>query len=509
MREYTAYNGFVINETIKTDVLIIGAGAAGLYTALNIDSKLNVIVLSKFSLEDSNSIYAQGGIATIQLPEDTWESHINDTLNAGAGKCDLEAVKVLVKEGPENINNLIKLGVPFDRDADNKLCITKEAAHSMKRIVHCGGDATGLHLTKTLIKNAQSKHNIKIIENMHILDILTENGAACGVIAKGINKNIIIQAAHIVIASGGIGRIYRNSTNSVCATGDGIAAAYRAGAELKDMEFVQFHPTALIFPNDTMRFFLISEAMRGSGAVLRNRKGERFMTSAHPLHELAPRDIVSRSIVKEMKKYDLPCVYLDITFKSREELQSRFPQIYENCLKKNIDIAVNWIPVFPVQHYFMGGVKTDIYGQTNITNLYACGECACTGVHGANRLASNSLLECLVFGRRSAEIINNKQLKFNHISDIEFAKKEKKEIDCQTYRSKIREAMTKKGGIMRNESEMLEAQAEIKGYFDIIKDAELYTCKEHETYNMAETALEILNAAIKRKESVGAHYRED
>ncbi len=509
MRSYAIHKGFRIEETIKADVVIVGAGAAGLYTALNIDSKLNVIILSKLDLEESNSIFAQGGIAAIRLSTDTWESHINDTRIAGAGMCDIEAVTVLVKEGPDNIENLIKLGVPFDRDSDNNLCITKEAAHSCNRIVHCGGDATGYHLTKTLIENCRLKHNIKIIENMHMLDIITENNTAVGVVAKSGEKNILIEAAHTVIASGGIGRVYRNSTNSICSTGDGIAAAKRAGATLKDMEFVQFHPTALIYPNDNMRFFLISEAMRGNGAVLRNRKGERFMLRAHELAELAPRDIVSRSIVKEMRENDLPCVYLDITFKPREVLKDRFPQIYENCLKRDIDIAVNWIPVFPVQHYFMGGVKTDVNGLTSIANLYACGESACTGVHGANRLASNSLLECLVFGKRCAEYINGNNILAPHIGRLDLPDKNERQLDCQTFRSRIRDTMTKKGGIVRNTLEMQEALQEVSEYFAALSDSVLTGYKQYETLNMATVAMEILQASLARKESVGAHYREN
>ncbi len=509
MRDYAIYKGFEIDETIKTDVLIVGAGAAGLYTALNLASTLNVIVLSKLELEESNSMFAQGGIATVRLPVDNWEAHFNDTIKAGAGMCDADAVKVLVKEGPAIIEQLIGLGVPFDKDANNELCVTREAAHSCDRIMHCGGDATGYHLTKTLIARCKSKHNIKIIENMLTLDILTEDGKAVGAVAKGATKNIIIKASHIVIASGGIGRIYRNSTNSVCATGDGIAAAKRAGAKLKDMEFVQFHPTALIYPNDRMRFFLISEALRGSGGILRNRKGERFMQGAHELAELAPRDIVSRSIVKEMKEHDLPYVYLDITFKPRNELKERFPQIYENCLRKNIDIAVNWIPVFPVQHYFMGGIKTDINGATNIDNLYAVGESACTGVHGANRLASNSLLECLVFGARAAQAINNAAAGRPRAVLPELAVKAQKSLDCQTFRSRIRDAMTKKGGIVRNFRELTEAAKEIGGYYRELQSTALNSTKEFETLNMAETAIEILNAAVLQKDSVGAHYREN
>jgi L-aspartate oxidase len=336
MRDYLIQKNQEIGQTIKTDVVIVGAGVAGLYAALNIDSKLKVVILSKQSIEESNSIYAQGGIASIRLASDSFKKHIDDTLVAGAGLCDKAAVEVLVKEGPSDIERLIKLGVPFDRDAENNLSVTKEGAHSADRIVHCGGDATGFHLTKTLISNVKNRANITIMENYYLLDIITDkNKRAVGIFARDEKGNTVsIKAQNTIIASGGIGRLFRNSTNSVCSTGDGIAAAIRAGAKTEDMEFVQFHPTALIYPNNDMRYFLISEALRGEGAVLRNRKGEPFMQNQHPMADLAPRDIVSRCIVSEMKKHDLSCVYLDITFKPRKMLEARFPQIYENCLKK-------------------------------------------------------------------------------------------------------------------------------------------------------------------------------
>jgi L-aspartate oxidase len=310
------------------------------------------------------------------------------------------------------------------------------------------------------------------------------------------------------LATGGIGQVYRNTTNSLCCTGDGIAAAARAGAETENMEFVQFHPTALIHPDLNMRFFLISEALRGEGAVLLNRKGERFMLNVHPLAELAPRDIVSRAIVYEMRKHDLPCVYLDISFKGREYLSKRFPVIYEECMKRGIDIAFNWIPVIPVQHYFMGGIKTNVWGETDIEGLYACGECSCTGVHGANRLASNSLIECLVFGRRCALRASERKAKAGK-PQLPQGDKPICEHDFQTYRSRIKHIMTKQGGIIRNKRGLVEAQEEIGAYKNTLFNCRLKTVAEAETLNMAEIALMVIDAALKREKSIGAHYRED
>jgi L-aspartate oxidase len=497
------------------DVVIAGTGAAGLYAALNLDKGLKCALINKYGDGESNSMFAQGGIAAVSIEGgggigDSLESHIKDTLEAGAGLCNEEAVKVLVREGRENVQKLVELGVPFDRE-NGKLCITREGAHSYNRILHCGGDATGFYLTKTLFEAVEKESNITIFDRFMLCDVLTdENGFAAGVSIKDFdNNNTIIRAQNIIIATGGIGQIYRNTTNSCCCTGDGIAASLRAGAVLENMEFVQFHPTALVHPDMNMRFFLISEALRGEGAMLLNRKGERFMKDVHPLAELAPRDIVTRAIISEMKKNDLPNVYLDITFKGRAYLQKRFPQIYENCMKKGIDIAVNWIPVIPVQHYFMGGIKTDLYGRTNVKGLYACGECSCTGVHGANRLASNSLLECLVFGRRCAQDINGSVRNKAANPILPERRKTSKSCDFETYRSIIKNLMTKKGSVIRYKKELNEAIDEISVYYEELKEIRLDSVREIEALNMAAVSLEILRAALKRDESIGAHYRAD
>lgn len=495
-------------DTVPSDVVIIGNGLAGLYTALMLDSGIHCTVLNKQGPEVSNSMYAQGGIAAVMDDKDDLEAHIHDTLVAGAGICDEAAVRVLVYEAQENIEQLIKLDVPFDK-MNGHFSLTREGGHSKNRIFHCGGDATGLYITKRLNEAARQKPNITFADIEFLADIVTGDNGVCGVIAiKKENRPCFYAASKVVIATGGIGRVYRNSTNASCATGDGIAAAMRAGAEVKDMEFVQFHPTALIHPDTNGRYFLISEALRGEGAVLRNRQWEPFMQGVHPLADLAPRDIVSRAIILEMKKYDLPHVYLDITSKPREFLIKRFPTIYEECMRRDIDIAIDWIPVMPVQHYFMGGIKVDLYGKTNIEGLYACGESSCTGVHGANRLASNSLLECLVFGRRIAHDISSTEKRATMPQWEKTGVKDIK-IDFDTLSTEIRETMTKKCSIVRVEQGLLGAREKIWDMLSKMDHAALHTAKGMETYNIATVAQAIIEAALKRKKSIGAHYRID
>jgi len=507
------------SKRIYTDVVIIGSGVAGLFTALNLDPGIKCIIINKSGIDLCNSMYAQGGIAAVVDSiniNDNNQLHLRDTLEAGAGHCDEVAVKVLVDEAEKNIIKIMNLDVVFDT-GEGKILLTREGGHTERRILHCGGDATGLHITKSLYQQALSRKNIKIISNVFLCDIIVENQEAIGVTAIDENdKPLVISSSKIVIASGGVGRVFRNSTNAICCTGDGIAAAKRAGVKLQDMEFIQFHPTALIHPSETGRFFLISEALRGEGGVLRNRRWEPFMKHIHPLGDLAPRDIVTRGIISEMKKDNIPNVYLDITQKPRGFLMERFPTIYNECMKRGIDIAKNWIPVMPVQHYFMGGIKTDINARTNIKNLYASGEAACTGVHGANRLASNSLLECIVFSGRCADDINKDYLENNlgkrkkinlpKSSKIGF---ERKDIDLDSFSSEIRSLATLKCGIIRNETDLQEAQQRISEIIEILDNAIIYSKKGIETYNMAIIAIEITRAAIARKKSIGAHYRSD
>ncbi len=500
-------------EITKTDVVIVGCGAAGLYAALQLDPALNCILINKSGPELSNSMYAQGGIAAVIEPHrdnDTPNQHFTDTIVAGAGLCDEKAVHVLVIEAWENIQALIGLNVPFDM-RNGKLLLTREGGHGKNRILHSGGDATGFHMTSTLYKMAKKRENITIYDRFFLTDVLTdENGVTGILVLDEEEKPQGFAASKVIIASGGIGRVFRNSTNAVCATGDGIAAAWRAGAELKDMEFVQFHPTALIHPDETGRFFLISEALRGEGAILRNRQWKPFMQGEHPLADLAPRDIVTRSIIKEMKRSNIPHVYLDITSKTRDFLKNRFPTIYGECMRRGLDIAKDWIPIMPVQHYFMGGVRTDIDGRTNIPGLYACGEASCTGVHGANRLASNSLLECLVFARRCIQDIHRSEMFSSELGskEIKICKKAK-DIDFDSFSSEIRYLTTQKCSILRNEKELLEAKARIEEIYTQLDTVELVTKRGIETYNQTLIALAVIEACIRRKTSIGAHYRND
>ena len=408
MRRYLFGRDLPIAETLHYDTIIIGSGIAGLYAALNLDANISCAVLTKEGVDISNSWLAQGGIAAAISKNDRPQFHYEDTLTAGAGLCDKRSVRVLVDEGPNDIAMLRSWHVPFDMDEDGDLQIGREGGHRQNRIVHAHGDATGRETVKVLAAIAADKENITFLQNTFLVDILTEGDHATGLIVYQDGYKLI--AAHsIIICTGGIGQIYIHSTNPSVATGDGLAAALRAGARLQNMEFIQFHPTGLYCKTQESRSFLISEAVRGDGGLLKNSSGERFMVGQHPMNELAPRDIVARSIVREMGKTGEDHVFLDITSKSIDFLAARFPTIYNECLKRGIDISRDYIPVCPVQHYIMGGIKTDLNGMTNIPGLYACGEAAHTGVHGANRLASNSMLECLVFGRRAARHISENQ----------------------------------------------------------------------------------------------------
>lgn len=510
MRRYI-FNGDIGQlEKQYHDVIIVGSGVAGLYTALNLDEKLNCVVLSKAAIEKSSSWLAQGGIAAVISENDNVESHFNDTIVAGAGLCEEDAVKVLVNEGPDDIRQLMALNVPFDLDEQGLLHITREGGHTHNRVLHCGGDATGRETVKTLASIAGNRSNITLGENVFLLDILTEGQKVCGVIISENGKHKLLVSAHVVISTGGIGQVYAYTTNPLGATGDGIAAAMRAGAHVKNMEFIQFHPTALYTSDKRGQAFLISEAVRGEGGVLKNIHGRAFMEGKHPMKDLAPRDIVTRVIAEEMDKTHSRHVFLDITAKSAEYLSKRFPTIFKECHKQGIDISEEWIPVRPVQHYLMGGLETDLKGMTNIEGLYASGESSCTGVHGANRLASNSLLECLVFGRRCAQCINKseaeKPLQIEYIRDREY---EKKDLDYDQIKKKIKQIMTFKGGIIRDQVHLEEALKEIENLLCLL-EKDYLDCKEGvQVLNMTTIAEQILKAALKRKESIGAHFRID
>ncbi len=382
------------------DIVILGSGVAGLYGALQFDSSHRVLVISKKTAELSNSSLAQGGIAAVLDKEnDTFELHTNDTFVAGKHKNNPKSVDVLVTEGPDDVRNLRKLGVDFDLDENGNMLMTLEAGHSRNRIVH-HKDFTGKAVTDKLIEIVKTKENIDLVEDTMVFSVdKAENGFYIGILKDG--EISTISCSYCILATGGIGRVYKYTTNSAIATGDGIAFARRLGAKIMHLDRIQFHPTAFAADKDRERF-LISEAVRGEGAVLLNCFGERFAHNYDSRGELAPRDVVSEAIVKESLRTKSENFYLDITHKGEEFVKERFPMIYENCLAEGVDITKQRIPVFPCHHYLMGGIDVDLNGKTSIDRLYAAGECSHTGVHGANRLASNSLLEALVFSRRAA-----------------------------------------------------------------------------------------------------------
>lgn len=397
---------------IIADVLIAGTGVAGLYTAINLRKDLNVIMLCKKEPTESNTTLAQGGISVLRGEEDT-ELYIEDTMRAGQYKNDRAAVEILVNESKENIAILDEIGVVFDKD-ENGYQYTREGAHSVNRIVHCK-DRTGKEVEEALLKEAKSRNNIKIIQDAYLVDIIHEENSCFGgiIIKNGKQQNIYSKVT--ILATGGIGGIFQNSTNKRIMAGDGFAIALKNNIKLKNMNYIQFHPTAFYEDKQDENKFLISESVRGEGGKLININGERFV------NELLPRDVVTKAIYEEEEKTKSKFVYLDVSFMDSEFLKKRFPTIYERCLKSGVNITKQPIPVSPAQHYLMGGIEVNLNSKTSMENLYACGEASCTGIHGANRLASNSLLEGLVFSRRAAKEINSNvdNLKINQIKPNE------------------------------------------------------------------------------------------
>ncbi|MGE5598809.1 MAG: L-aspartate oxidase, partial [Bacteroidota bacterium] len=394
-------------DIVERDFVVIGSGLAGLYTALKLAKLGRVSLVTKAGLEESNTFFAQGGIAAAIDPADSPELHFQDTLAAGAGLCRAEAVEVLVNEGPDQVRELIALGVPFDRGSHG-VALTREAAHSRRRILHALGDATGRAISRVLAERVRENPAVEIWEHTLVTALLLAKGRCAGAEAvAGDGRRRLFVGGATVLCTGGTGQLYTVTTNPRVATGDGIALAYQAGAQVVDMEFMQFHPTALSLPGAP--HFLISETVRGEGGVLRNERGVRFMPAYHELADLAPRDVVSRAIARELAGSGADHVYLDLSALTPERIKTRFPNICETCRQYGLDITKDPIPVAPAAHYMMGGVATDLWGRSTLPGLFACGEVACTGVHGANRLASNSLLEDLVFANRIAVLLGRER----------------------------------------------------------------------------------------------------
>ncbi|MEN6347905.1 MAG: L-aspartate oxidase [Syntrophomonas sp.] len=512
----TRYIGALDRDTpiVTTDFLIIGGGIAGLFTALKAAEHGKVVVLTKKNIENSNTGLAQGGIAAAVHEEDSPFLHLEDTLEAGAGLCIIEAVDVLVREGPDRVRELIQVGARFDMK-DGNIDLTREGAHSRARILHAA-DATGEAIRIALVKKCEENSDIDIIEDQFLIDILGNDsrGECYGALVYDARQKsqLVYTARATILATGGAGQLYRYTTNPDVATADGMAAGLRAGCRLTDMEFIQFHPTVL-YSQDNQRF-LISEAVRGEGGLLYNTEGKRFMPEYNSMKELAPRDIVSRAIVNEMVQTESDYVYLDMS--KIHDVSSRFPNIQRTCLEKGVDILKDYVPVSPAAHYTMGGIKTTTYGETGIYALYSCGEAACTGVHGANRLASNSLLEGIVFGQRivdrAEEIMYRRSIPTKELFQ-EFDPgwvfcPQGGKIEPQEAKKHLQTIMWEDVGIIRNEEGLKRASREVEEiYNNITRGDDLFAY--YEIINMLTVARVIIQAALWRKESRGGHFRSD
>lgn len=508
-------------------VVIAGSGAAGLYAALKISQRINlpegVLLLTKSYLGNSNSLYAQGGIVGVlhQNPEDCVEKHVEDTLTAGAGLSDRSTVEYISEASDEVINDLIENGVDFDRNADGELTFTLEAAHSIRRILHAGGDATGRGITEALCREVRADENIVVMENAVAAELLVDSDQECkGVIVYNelTGEHEIVYTSALVLATGGLGQLYKYTTNPDGATGDGIDLAYNAGAIIQDMEFVQFHPTALALSPESKDRFLISEAVRGEGARLINNHGMEFMSKYHDKRELAPRDIVTRAIYSEMNKEHKFNVFLNASMIDHMKLFKRFPTISKRCGECGIDISAKPIPVAPAAHYSMGGIKASVEGRTSIRGLYAIGECASTGLHGANRLASNSLLECVVCAYELADYLSFANLaipkkideNIRRIIDIYSQPLSEADYNIELLKANLKDFMWNNVGIIRSEENLLKARKEVENLKKAFKRTRKCLNKEEYEYrNMLSVASLIIDSALSRKESRGAHCRSD
>ena len=493
------------------DFLIVGSGIAGLYAALLAREHGTVAILTKGNIDDGNSRYAQGGIAAAVGPADSPELHMQDTLAAGAGLCDPEAVRVLTQDGPDRIADLIRLGVSFDT-LHGEIALAMEGAHTVSRVLHAGGDATGEHIELTLAGLASSSR-VTVLEHSLATRVLLDKGSASGVgYLDGSGAFTEVEAQSVILATGGAGNLYLYTTNPSVATGDGVALAFQGGAEVIDMEYYQFHPTALRLPEAPA--FLISEAVRGEGGVLRNVHGVRFMDKFHPMAELAPRDVVSRAIAHEMEETQQDHVLLDVTHLPASRTTARFPSIYRFCLEHGLDMTTTPIPVAPAAHYMMGGVKTNTWGETNVPRLYACGEVASCGVHGANRLASNSLLETLVFGRRVIQgILDNARPSTKHSSSLPEIRatmplRSGEPLTTQPPSlADLQRLMWTNVGIVRKEGALDQASETLARWQHGLPSTN--DTPSQELANLVLVGRLIAEAALVRQESRGAHYRSD
>jgi L-aspartate oxidase len=496
--------------TINADVIVIGSGIAGLTAALSArDKGLSVLLLTKDVLSTGSTSWAQGGIAAALGPGDSPDQHFQDTLEAGAGLCDQESVRILVQEGPAAVKRLINLGATFDLDSSGNVALTREGGHRRDRIAHAGGDATGAEISRALVAKVLADPKVRIFEHALVLDLLKDkNERVCGVTLHVMGKGKIdgvgaALARAVVLATGGLGAVFQQTTNPLVATGDGVALALRAGATVADLEFVQFHPTVLWVGSDSKGSQpLISEAVRGEGAILRNINGEAFMSTIHPMKDLAPRDVVAHAVHEEIIKSGKPYVYLDGTKLGENVWLQRFPNILSSCRKIGIDPLVDMIPVVPAAHYASGGVVSDMTGKTDIPGLFAVGECANTGVHGANRLASNSLLEGLVVAERVA----------NHLTDLPKQSEPLIEntptnlIDGKV-RKDITETTTTGAGAVRNAAGLNKTIDKLSELAK--KTTKLSSTQSWEATNLLTVSSFLSNAALRREESRGSHWRSD